>query len=188
MADQGTEGFLSPFLRSQRTNAVVSLLKGKVLDVGCGSGALAAHVAPENYLGIDIDPISIAAAREKFPNHRFEQAQTTSENDFQTVVALAVIEHVPSPALFLQTLIDNLEGQNTDCRILCTTPHPAFETIYSIGVKFGLFSSSAHDEHETLLNQKTLAEAGGKAGLVLESYQRFLFGANQLAVYKTQTE
>ena len=41
MADQGAEGLFSPFLRSRRLKAACPYIKGRVLDVGCGTGALA---------------------------------------------------------------------------------------------------------------------------------------------------
>ena len=46
MADQGTEGLLSPWLRSVQFKASISKFQGKVLDYGCGSEALAEHVEP----------------------------------------------------------------------------------------------------------------------------------------------
>ena len=40
MADQGAEGWLSPWLRMQRIKAAQPYLSRRVLDFGCGSGAL----------------------------------------------------------------------------------------------------------------------------------------------------
>ena len=48
MADQGTEGILSPYLRRKRIQAATPYLKGGVLDVGCGGGVLATLVERKN--------------------------------------------------------------------------------------------------------------------------------------------
>lgn len=74
-----------------------------MLDVGCGTGALAAFVSPDCYLGVEIDYDSLAKAR-AYPWHRFEGALSNSGERFDTVIALAVIEHVPDPAGFLREL------------------------------------------------------------------------------------
>ena len=182
MADQGTEGLLSPFLRTQRINAARPHLFGRVLDVGCGSGALAEVVEPKDYLGLEIDEASIAFAREKFPQHTFENTNDIPDGGFDTVVALAVIEHVPSPAEFLKDLSKALRP-TSNARVICTTPHPSMDIVHTVGAKVGLFSQSANDEHEDLLDRKALDRAGQDAGLVLQTYRRFLYGANQIAIY-----
>src|SRR6266436_567194 len=101
MADQLT-GLLSPFLRSRRITAVGKFLgQGPLLDIGCGTGALARNVDSTRYLGVDQDEESIAIARNLFPTHRFltlaEFAQSKNENQFERIAGLAVIEHVEDP-------------------------------------------------------------------------------------------
>ena len=71
MADQGSEGFLSPFLRQKRIHAISPYLYGEVLDVGCGSGEFARFVKEDKYLGFDIDEELLFLAKNKFPNHKF---------------------------------------------------------------------------------------------------------------------
>ncbi|TGQ51307.1 class I SAM-dependent methyltransferase [Mesorhizobium sp. M1C.F.Ca.ET.193.01.1.1] len=183
MADQSAEGMLSPFLRRQRISAVRPFLQGRVLDIGCGSGALAAYVDKANYVGIDPDPVSIATARNSFPGHTFIQRLTLEGDTFDTVVALAVIEHVPDPVVFLTGLKANLLCVPS-ARIVCTTPHPTMDWIHWIGSRIGLFSRSANEEHEDLLNRRSLVEAGRKAGLRETNYRRFLGGANQVIAFK----
>lgn len=182
MADQGSEGLLSPFLRDQRIRAARPYLNGKVLDIGCGSGALADSVDATNYIGADIDAASISVARAKYPNHRFEQTLELPQGKYDSIVALAVIEHVPDPSQFLATLLKSLTS-GPDARIICTTPHPSMDWIHFLGSRVGIFSHSANEEHEELLDRRRLDQIGRDAGLHLVNYTRFLFGANQLAVY-----
>lgn len=182
MADQGSEGLLSPFLRDRRIKAAYPYLKGKILDIGCGAGHLAHYVDANQYVGVDPDPVSLALARTQFPHHRFLLLEDILTESFDTIIALAVIEHVPDPVSFLVSLRDRLTD-SPDNRIVCTTPHPTMEWIHRIGAKVGIFSRSANEEHEVLLDRKTLTETGENAKLELKHYSRFLFGANQIAVY-----
>lgn len=182
MADQGSEGILSPFLRRQRMNATRPYLRERILDVGCGTGMLAGEIQPECYLGIEIDQVSLDYAINQFPSHSFQESLPNETEKFDTVISLAVIEHVKNPEEFLADLSKRLKP-NADARIVITTPHPSMDWIHDLGATIGLFSQHANDEHEELLDRSMLELAGKKAGLRLVSYKRFLFGANQLAVF-----
>ena len=85
MADQGTEGLLSPWLRSVRIKAALPHLQGKILDYGCGSGALAEHVEAEYYLGVEIDTVSLGLARTHFPSHCFSSDLPENIRNFDTI-------------------------------------------------------------------------------------------------------
>ena len=180
MVDQGNEGILSPFLRRQRIRKCMHFLFGKVLDVGCGSGALAGYVQPSDYFGIEPDETSRRIAFTLYPDHVF-QAEVPQSGEFDTVALLAVIEHVNNPAGFMKRLA-NLTRKNNESRIVVTTPHPLGRTIHEFGANIGLFSSHAAEEHHALLDRKALEQIA-PPGFVLKFYRRFLFGFNQIAVY-----
>ena len=182
MADQAAEGLFSPFLRRRRLSAVAAYLKGRVLDVGCGSGAMAALVSPGRYLGVEIDPVSLEQARTLYPEHQFQLQMPAQEHQFDTVAALAVIEHVKDPTAFLTELGQRMNPGNSS-RVVVTTPHPSMDWIHSSGAALGLFSRHADEEHEDLLDRARLESAGAAAGLYIDRYRRFLLGANQLAVF-----
>lgn len=179
MADQGNEGLLSPYLRRKRIQAVIPHLKGKVLDFGCGAGVLASLVDREKYLGVDIDEISLQKAKGSFPTHKFSRDLPNSAEKYDTIVSLAVIEHVDDPVNFLRTLSEFLN----DGHLVVTTPHPSVDWIHGVGAAIGLFSKHANEEHGDLLDQVRLEMVGAQAGLKLKFYSRFLLGANQVAVY-----
>lgn len=182
MANQGAEGLLSPFLQRRRCNAAKPFLIGKVLDVGCGNGALAKEVSEDRYLGVDTDPVSIKIALSENPLHRFQKTLPGDHHTFDTVIALAVIEHVKSPSEFLIECSKYLKPGKS-ARIVITTPHPSIEKLHYFGSRIGLFSRHANEEHEELLNYQTLVSAGNCAGLSVSFYKRFLFGGNQIAVF-----
>lgn len=182
MADQGIEGLLSPWLREKRFQAASPFLHARVLDFGCGSGALAEFVSSDHYLGVDKDELSLQQARLRFPNHRFISELPRSDEKFDSAVSLAVIEHVRDPAGFLRILSAYLNDSDK-ARLIVTTPHPSVDWIHDLGAAVGLFSKHANEEHEDLLGRAKLEMAGAQAGLKLVLYRRFLFGANQIAVY-----
>lgn len=183
MADQGSEGVFSPFLRSQRIKAARPFIKGKVLDVGCGTGSLASIVPAKSYIGVDIDAQSLAVAQKQYPQHNFQSSLPQAETKFDTVIALAVIEHTSDPVFFLCELAKrHLSG--TDNFIVCTTPHPVVDSVHTVGAKIGIFSRHANEEHENLLDRKRLVTLAYECHLKLVVYRRFLLGANQIAVFQ----
>ncbi len=73
----------------------------RILDLGCGSGALSARLAAlapgADVVGIDIDPQSVALAREKYPlpNLSFEVGNATSVHaTADAVVSCSMLHHV----------------------------------------------------------------------------------------------
>lgn len=147
----------------------------------CGSGALADFVDKASYLGFDRDADTIAIARKSYPEHQFVSELPDHTTQFETVVCLAVLEHVPDPTDFLATLASYVTPTGN---IVLTTPHPRFEWVHTAGSAVGLFSHDAHEEHETLLDEAALTHVSREAGLNMFTYKRFLFGANQLAVLR----
>lgn len=160
---------------------------GRVLDVGCGLTDLPARIP--GYVGCDRNPDVLAAQRERFPEKDFFEwdiargaapAALVARAPFEGILLLAVLEHVPEPASVLARLSPLLSPSG---RLVATTPHPSGRWPLEAGAALGLLSSHAHDEHERLLGEADLGEAGRGAGLALILYRRFLFGMNQLAVF-----
>jgi SAM-dependent methyltransferase len=168
MADQGTEGLFSPFLRSQRFRAARPYIKGRVLDVGCGTGVLAGIVAADLYVGVDIDEQSLSIANKQYPQYNFQSFLPPEES---------------KPGVFLSELAKRL-NEEPDSFIVCTTPHPVVEWVHAAGAKLRLFSWHADEEHKHFLNKAMLVQAASEADLKLSVYRRVLLGANQLAIFQ----
>jgi 2-polyprenyl-3-methyl-5-hydroxy-6-metoxy-1,4-benzoquinol methylase len=180
MGDQVQGGMLSPWLRERRLAAVRPHLRGSVLDFGCGVGALARHIAASDYVGVDTDLESIDDARRAHPNHDFLTVDDLPDaRHFDTIVALAVIEHVPEPVDLVTDLAGRLQPGGT---IVLTTPHRRWEFLHGAGARLRIFSPEASDEHHLLFDHDGLARLAESSGLELTRYERFLGGANQLAV------
>ena len=176
MADQIT-GFLSPWLRKKRIEAVYPHIQGQVLDFGCGVGTLADTCDCSAYLGIDSDKESINLARRIYPDYHFDY-NLPENGEFDTILGLAVIEHITEPVILLKKLKMMLKPEG---RIVLTTPHPSFRWIDDFGSKIGLLSPDK-EEHEQFIGYRYMYELTVKAGLVIREHRRFLLGANQLFV------
>lgn len=173
-------GLLSGWLRDARFRVSREHLSGRVLDFGSHHGPLTALCQPRSYLGVEHDPLFITTAREKHPEYDFV-AEIPPGATFDTIAALAVIEHVKDPGSLLAMFAGALAPGG---RIVLTTPHPRYEWIHTAGAKVGLFSHHAHDDHEDLIDRAHMQQLATANGLVISTYQRFLFGANQLFVLR----
>jgi len=178
MADQGAEGLLSPYLRRKRMAAAAPFLRGRVLDIGCGSGHLARYVSATDYLGVDQDERVMRLARNLYPRHSFA-SEIPKGAKFDSIVALAAIEHLGDPAQSLKAWAVHLAPSG---HVVLTTPHPFGGWLHQLGARCGLFSRQAAREHGRLLDLSALARAASIAHLRLVYYAQFLFGLNQLAI------
>lgn len=159
-------------------------LRGRLLDIGCGNGALAEYCKPVDYYGYDIDATTVSIGRNRYPGYRFEQVLPEGEL-FDTVVGLAIIEHLPNPAEDIRKWGSFLDRAG---QIVLTTPHPALGWVHNLGARAGLFSNAAAEEHEELIDLKMMKDFAEKTGLVVGQYGRFLLGANQIFVLSRSQE
>jgi SAM-dependent methyltransferase len=69
-----------------------------ILDLGCGTGAMAGHFRPESYVGVDPNPRYVARARATKSRYRFEVADGRSlpfaDGSFDAVLIAGVIHHL----------------------------------------------------------------------------------------------
>ncbi len=173
-------GLLTPYLQARRIAVARPHLRGRVLDVGCHTGPLAEHVPPERYLGVDVDDELLAEARRKHPEHRFIGVDDVDPDErFDTLISLAVIEHIHEPEQFLKRWTDHVVPGGS---VVLTTPHARWEPLHGVAAKFRLTSTQAHDEHESVLDRASLERLVEAVGLKMVTYRRFLAGMNQLVV------
>lgn len=82
----------------------------RILDSGCGSGRLFEVFNGNNidYFGIDISERLIAIAKKKYPEAKFQVADTLNlpfpDNFFDKVYSVSVLHHIPSKDFQLQYL------------------------------------------------------------------------------------
>lgn len=82
-------------------NAVPSAARGRVLEVGCGTGQIIASLRPLNGVGIDISEKMIEQAQQQFASRSeltfavMDAAAIGGLGEFDAVVSADVMEHVP---------------------------------------------------------------------------------------------
>lgn len=70
----------------------------KVLDVGCGKGALIPYLPKCNYVGIDISQSNIDTAKKRYPDKNFILGDATKllfcNDEFDYIICVETIEHL----------------------------------------------------------------------------------------------
>lgn len=178
---------LSPFIRRQRTELVTPFIRGDVLEIGCNDAATLARPNPHlrRYVGTDIDDEALARAREKHPEREFVRNDVEREplpfrDEFDTVLLVALIEHVLDQRRLLTTCFDALRSGG---RLVITTPTPfGNDVVHKVGREIGLFHKSVGDHHVVVYDKTRLRAAARMVGFDLVAHRYFQLRCNQLAV------
>lgn len=80
---------------------LLDVCKGKVCEVGCGTGRIAKYFSPSKYLGLDINHAAIAVAEKKYPKHKFDLIMWESlYPTADTYLFFTVLMHIPDGEVF----------------------------------------------------------------------------------------
>lgn len=109
----------------------------RVLDVGCGIGALAHSIAARSgatVIGVDIEPGKIEQARARYAHPRVEYLVADATKDvpgdgYDVVVLSNVLEHLPGRPQFVRTILDNVSARRALIRV------PLFERDWRVPLK-----------------------------------------------------
>jgi len=87
----------------------LGLHRPRILDLGCATGWLSAELSQfGDVVGIDIADASIAEARRRYPDLQFEcddiANSTRNNGQFDVVVSLETLSHVPDQARFVKAI------------------------------------------------------------------------------------
>lgn len=142
----------------------------RVLDVGCGIGALAHDLAERcgaHVTGIEIDASNLAEARQRFPHEKVtyvegDVTRDTPDGRFDVIVLSNVLEHLRDRPALLRRLVEATGAGLVLIRV------PSFERDWrvplrrEVGVDWRL-----DDTHETEYTLESMREELGEAGLGL---------------------
>jgi 2-polyprenyl-3-methyl-5-hydroxy-6-metoxy-1,4-benzoquinol methylase len=150
------------FLQQSRFNIALPFLKGDVLDFGGNEGELKKHV-PGSYtlVNYDHDPMK--------------------NKTFDTIVALAVIEHIPVGDVFavFKSFKTKLRPDGT---LLLTTPTPLAKPLLELMAFMNLLDKHNIREHKHYWTKKDIYDLAEQNGFTVKSYKKFQWGFNQMAV------
>jgi 2-polyprenyl-6-hydroxyphenyl methylase/3-demethylubiquinone-9 3-methyltransferase len=145
----------------------------RVLDVGCGNGAVTAQVAQRGskVLGIDMSETGIQLARRNCPNARFEVMpadayllRNLDEEPFDLVYSLEVIEHLYQVPSFIEGCFAATRRGGT---FICSTPYHGYAKNLMIALTDGWdkhHSSGVDGEHIQFFSRKSLSRLLEKIG------------------------
>lgn len=130
-ATEHNERRLREYIRSK-----LPKIKGTILDVGCGSAWVAKNLVSKGYrvISMDISLKNTSTALKRYPskNHSAVVADAYSlpfaDNSIDYIIASEIIEHMPIPERFIQSLFRVLKPGG---ELIVTTPYKE-KLIYSL--------------------------------------------------------
>jgi 2-polyprenyl-3-methyl-5-hydroxy-6-metoxy-1,4-benzoquinol methylase len=176
---------LSPFLQKTRFSIVSPYLQGDVLDLGCNTAEITRLLNPSQfYTGIDsrrdvIERLRETKKRYQFYIHNLDEDTLELDRKFDTVLMVAVIEHLKKP----DNIVRQIPGLlNPGGHFVITTPSHHGDQIHQVGARLGLFSPEAMKNHEHIYTPQEMKKFLSNYGLTVIHFHRFLLGGNQLFV------
>lgn len=156
--------FLEKFLQNYRFRMVKPYLIGDVLDFGGNKGELK-KLVKGRYLVVNYDHSIMKNAH------------------FDTIVSLAVIEHLSVEEVFKIFQKFNLI-LNPGGRIFLTTPSRIAKPVLEFWAFIGIVDKKNIAEHKHYWSKKEIYGLAKKTGFAVKKYKKFQIGFNQLAIFK----
>jgi SAM-dependent methyltransferase len=146
----------------------------RVLDIGCGIGAVAYAVATRagaSVVGIDLEPANIRQAQQRHAHPRVQYLvgnalELLPRQPFDVVILSNVLEHLPDRPRFLRAVQDATDTRRMLIRV------PVFERDWRVPVRRELGLEWRLDRtHETEYTQEQFATEMAEAGLTIRHQQ-----------------
>jgi 2-polyprenyl-3-methyl-5-hydroxy-6-metoxy-1,4-benzoquinol methylase len=151
----------------------------RVLDIGCGTGLNAGHLAKAGHTvtGIDLSPVAVEQLRRKgfegFVCDIDTEPLPVPDAAFDLVYASEVIEHCADTSGFLGKLNRALKPGGT---LLLSTPNSAFWAYRVLALLGRTLSESQHPGHVRFFSKRGLKAAAERAGFeVTAIYARHMY-------------
>lgn len=147
----------------------------RVLDLGCGNGALADRLTRLGYEVVGVDPSAscIAAAQRRLPTLEVHQAAATAEDlgklslsPFDVVISTEVVEHCYAPRLWAAAAYASLKPGGL---ILFSTPYHGYLKNCALALTGKLdahFTALWEGGHIKFWSRRSLARLLSEAGFV----------------------
>lgn len=155
--------------------------RSRVLDIGCGDGALFRSLGDLIDSGVGVDPEAPELSESRFQYVRGTFPFDLGEQNFDVAVALAVLEHIPDSDMpaFIGACYRYLR---TGGRMVLTVPSPIVDHIVGLEQRLHLAKAPGLHQHHGFDPTRTcpLFEA---AGFTTVRHRRFQLGMNNLFVF-----
>lgn len=171
------------YQRRKRWKEAAKFTFGKVLDIGCGRGEFSRYVSGE-YTGVDKDKEIVVEAKKRFPDKTFlvkDIHKDKIDGVFDCITLIAFVEHFYSNELgFIKRLVEENLSQNG--RLMLTTPSPRAKLILDFEDWVGM--AELIKNHKKYWDKKDFEDFARFLNIKIETYKTFLFGFNQIVVYR----
>jgi 2-polyprenyl-3-methyl-5-hydroxy-6-metoxy-1,4-benzoquinol methylase len=141
---------------------------GRLVDVGCGGGALWRTLSPrfDRYCGLDAVRYTEFPADEEFHHVDLDSPQwPIADGEADVVAAVETIEHLENPWAFVRSLVRLARPGGW---VVVTTPNQLSAlSLVTLATKhrFSAFQDSHYPAHRTALLESDLRRIAGAAGL-----------------------
>ena len=151
-----------------------------ILDAGCGNGYLSGVLLEEGFsvVGVDASESGIRICHETYPKGQFHVASLNEPDlasltgkDFDSIVAIEVIEHLPSPGLFLKNCHAVLKDSG---RLILTTPYHGYLKNLALSLSGTLddhFGAQKEGGHIKFWSRKTLTAELAEQGFEVVAFR-----------------
>lgn len=177
---------LDRWLQTQRIRKAIAWLHpgDRILDIGCHEGELFSALDDSTVSGVGLDPL----ATPRQLDDRFELRPALfpdglqHDEKFEVIIALAVIEHVPSGQLsnFAAACRTRLSPGG---RFVATIPSPFVDHVLKVLLWLRLLDGMSAEQHHGLPVEQAIS-AFEAAGFDVVVRRRFQLGLNNLIVMK----
>ena len=177
--------FLDRFLQTWRTVKTIKYINKNdvVLDIGCYDAILFNKLATKIKYGVGIDPLIKPFKNEKFELIKglFPQKLPTNIQKFDSIVLLAVLEHIPENEI--EKLIFEIYNHlNEYGKAILTVPDARVDKILKFLIKFKILDGMSVEEHHGFDTQK-IVPYFEKHNFKLKKHEVFQFGLNNLYIF-----
>jgi len=172
-----------------RAKKVAPYARGKVLDAGCGIGTVLDYLDPSiEYVGVDLNPNHVEYLTERRPRARaycldIQRELPAEEGPFDTVLNLAVIEHLMDPASFLRKCHGLLKPGG---KMVITTPTRFGERARDLLARLGLVQKSVEGKkirgHVNIFTRQSISRLLEECGFRVIRAGYFQLRMNMLVV------
>lgn len=160
-----TKKLAERLLQRYRFKIAQPYLYGDILDFGANREELRQFVKG-NYFAV---------------NHDHSLIQ---DKKFDTIVALAVIEHIEYADVFEILKMFRQKHLKPGGKVFLTIPTKISKPILEFMATAGLLDRDNIAEHKHYWDKKEVYELAEKSGFVVEKYKKFQCGLNQLVLFK----
>jgi len=182
-------GLVDKLIRHIRIKAALPFLQSKnkysLLDVGCGRQARlgwSLRKKVSQYTGIDnsLDQLDILNLK-LLPGNIENLSELVPPDSHDTIIALALIEHIDNPDIFLRACYNIIKSGG---KIILTTPPPRSKFILELISRMGIIDRREIDEHKNYFTLIDLTKMLESTGFSIVTKKHFLVGFNSLIVAK----